>query len=267
MARISEIINMIESFCPTSHTMPDFEDNVGLLVGSSENVADKAIVCLDATEEVVLEAIACGAKLIISHHPVIFRPLKSVNDSTPIGKSIVLALENGISIYSAHTNLDFCEGGINDYNAKLLGLCDVSALFEINSVKIGRVGTLDEQIPFKQFVSKVSNTFGSNVLCLGGKDKLIGKVAVVNGSGGDIDYIERAKELGAECYISAEFSHHVLLHAKATGINVIEMRHYDMEQIYISEFVRLLKAMAINKNISVDIMQSKNENSPIWIKE
>jgi dinuclear metal center YbgI/SA1388 family protein len=103
-------------------------DNVGLLAGSRAWNASKALLCIDLTETVLREAIDSGAKLIVAYHPPIFHPIKSLTDSTATGRVLLEALRERIAIYSPHTALDACEGGINDWLAEGLGHGDVRAL-------------------------------------------------------------------------------------------------------------------------------------------
>ena len=145
MAEIKDILALMRSIAPESATEPGFDDNVGLLVGSERGSTDTALLCLDCTENVIAEAAAKGAKLVISHHPVIFRGIRSVTDGDPTGRTILAAARAGVSVYSAHTNLDFCDGGLNDYAAELAGLSDVRPMLEEGGVKVGRYGRLKER--------------------------------------------------------------------------------------------------------------------------
>lgn len=126
MVKIKDIANALEMFAPLP--LQDDFDNAGLQIGLTDAEVAGVLLCLDVTEAVVDEAIASGCNLIISHHPVIFKPLKRITGSNYVERCIMKALANGIAIYSAHTNLDNAPGGVNYRIAEILGLQNVRIL-------------------------------------------------------------------------------------------------------------------------------------------
>ena len=126
MVKIKDIANALEMFAPLP--LQDDFDNAGLQIGLTDAEVAGVLLCLDVTEAVVDEAIASGCNLIISHHPVIFKPLKRITGSNYVERCIMKALANGIAIYSAHTNLDNAPGGVNYRIADILGLQNVRIL-------------------------------------------------------------------------------------------------------------------------------------------
>ena len=126
MVKIKDIANALEMFAPLP--LQDDFDNAGLQIGLTDAEVAGVLLCLDVTEAVVDEAIASGCNLIISHHPVIFKPLKRITGSNYVERCIIKALANGIAIYSAHTNLDNAPGGVNYRIAEILGLQNVRIL-------------------------------------------------------------------------------------------------------------------------------------------
>ena len=126
MYKCSEIAKFLGDWAPLR--LAEEWDNVGLHIGSMEQDIRKIMICVDVTSKVVDEAIAKGVDMIIAHHPLIFKPLKRVCEDDFKGRIIYKLIRNNISVYSAHTNLDFTEGGINDYLASLLGLQEVKNL-------------------------------------------------------------------------------------------------------------------------------------------
>ena len=126
MTTVADILKYIETLAPTYMKM-DW-DNVGLLCGSRETPVTKVLVALDPFEGVCREAAAWGAELIVTHHPIIFDPLKSVTEETTVGRSIMTLCRHGISAVNAHTNLDCAPGGVNDVLAATLGLNDVETI-------------------------------------------------------------------------------------------------------------------------------------------
>lgn len=124
--KIDEIIRIIEDFAPLSYQ--ESYDNAGLLVGDRTREATGVVLCVDVTRAVLDEAVACGANLVVSHHPVIFHPLKRLTGATHPERMVQTAIERGIALYAAHTNLDSCAGGINFCMAEMLGLQSVEVL-------------------------------------------------------------------------------------------------------------------------------------------
>ncbi len=132
--KCGDIIEYLQELAPL-HLAEDW-DNVGLIVGSRHKEVKRVMLCLDATLKVVEEAVECKADMIISHHPLIFRGLKKLNDDSIVGKRIIKLVQNNISIYSAHTNLDTCECGVNQKLAEALGLQNIRNLNTYNEDKV-----------------------------------------------------------------------------------------------------------------------------------
>ncbi|MBQ7227559.1 MAG: Nif3-like dinuclear metal center hexameric protein [Clostridia bacterium] len=263
MAKIKDILSLMREFAPESATEPGFDDNVGLIIGSENGETNKVVLCLDCTETVVNEAQSTGAKLIISHHPAIFRGVRKITDEDPTGRMVLASTRSDITVYSAHTNLDFCKGGINDYVADLMGLSNVKPMEMVDGICVGRIGKRNP-ISLSAFVKELSEKFDDSYVCVtdNGNEK-IENVAVVNGGGGDINFINKAIQLGADCYVTADMSHHVRLYASQSGFPVVIMQHYTMEAIYISELAKRLSAMAMERNLCVDFIVSKSERNPV----
>lgn len=135
--KLSEIISFMEKYAP-AHLAEDW-DNVGLLVGNSENKITKVMVCLDVTTEVVREAVEHKADLIVSHHPFIFKGLKRINEEDSRGRLIHMLIKNNISVFSAHTNLDVAFDGINEHLAQLLELNDTANLTDYKADKLFKI--------------------------------------------------------------------------------------------------------------------------------
>lgn len=124
--KVQRIINILNQIAPPR--LAEKWDNVGLIIGDYSAEVDKVMVALDVTEAVLDEAILQGVQLIIAHHPMIFSELKTIRADQPVGRLILKAIQNGVNIFAAHTNLDIADGGINDLLAKRLGLSEVKPL-------------------------------------------------------------------------------------------------------------------------------------------
>ena len=126
MTTVADILKFVESLAPRALKM-DW-DNVGLLCGSRTAPVTKVLVALDPFEHICAEAAQWGAEVIVTHHPIIFRPVPNVTDETSVGRGLMMLIRNGISAINAHTNLDQAPGGVNDELAKKLGLENVAVL-------------------------------------------------------------------------------------------------------------------------------------------
>ena len=210
---IQEIFNYLNTRAPMDTA--EGWDNPGMLVGDPRREVTRVLVALDATTGAVDTAEAVGADLIVTHHPVIFAPLKRLTaDSIPYRLAAA-----GIDLIAAHTNLDKAEGGVNDTLAARLGLTDVTVAAD----EYTRIGTLAEPMSARDFAAHVAGVLDTAVRYSG--DKEVKTVAVCGGSGGDF----MLRCIGAaDAYVTGEVRHHEWL-AAAGHINVIEAGHYATE--------------------------------------
>lgn len=255
MVKLAEITTLIEKKFPPEYA-EDF-DNIGLLVGRRDKEVSKILLCLDANKNVVREAAQKGAELIITHHPVIFNPIKSVNDDTDAGEMLVLALEKGISIYSAHTNLDSAPDGLTDTVCKMLSLSPISNL----EGNLGRLCKSEKGTTAKMLCGKIKKEFQvPKLFSTFTTDREIQTVAVCNGGGGG-ELVDIAKSLGADVYISGDLKHHEISSLKINDkTDFIEIRHFDSEKIA-PQIIKEALSKAFGENIEIYI--SEAEVSPL----
>ncbi len=266
MATVEQALKMIKNFAPEEYEYKKEYDNIGLMLGDMNASVNKVLCCLDVTERVIDEAVNIGANLIISHHPFIWNPVKNITASTVQGRKILKAAKNGINIYSAHTNLDFAKDGINEYVAGALGLRNIEPLDKYYSDEIGfgRVGELSNKVYCTVLKGEVENVLhDSYVRIIGEPLAQVKRVAVINGGGGgDTAYIDMALAAKADCLITADVRHHVAMYARESGLTVIEPQHFNMEYVYISRLVQILKIEAKSSKLDLEIVQSSVENNP-----
>lgn len=218
--KIGEIIEILERFAPTA--LAEEGDRVGLMAGSREAECRGALVTLDVTPEVVKQAEETGANLIISHHPFIWDPLKTLGEDSPRGELYARVVRGGISVYSMHTNLDKAAGGINDRLVALLGGYDVEA------DGVGRVFSTGG-ITLGELAKRVAVTLGDGtVKAIGDPNKTVNRAYIVGGSGGS-EY-DKARQK-ADVFITGELKHHQYLDAALDGFMLIEFSHYFSEII------------------------------------
>lgn len=227
MGKIKDVIKAIEEFAPRS-LQGDF-DNCGLKLGDVENELHGVLVTLDTNEAVVDEAIAKNCNLIIEHHPSIFHAVKKFDYALPLTKAMTKAIKNDIAIYSAHTNVDFADDGLNDYAAKQLGLLNVRKTGEPCDP---RMGELEKEVTLEEFYQTVKKTYNDkNATYIGDPNKNIRRVAVVNGGGGSHeDDLLTAVRSGADVFVTGDVKYSVARLAKDAGYAIIQVGHYDSEQ-------------------------------------
>ena len=255
--KVKDIIAVIEEFAPLS--IQEGWDNSGLCVGSPEDEVTSALFALDCTEQLVDEAVACGADMIITHHPLIFSGLKKISPEDQVGAAVIKAIKNGIAIYAAHTNADKVIAGVSGAMAAKLGLCDVRILDEDGEgTGLGAVGDLPQPLTADEAVALVKEKFGLKMLKASRpSDGLISRVAMCGGSGGSL--IGAARRSGAQLYISGDISYHNFFTPE--GFMIMDIGHYESE----IEIVNILFSLIMKKfpTFAVRITQNINSN-PIY---
>ena len=184
----------------------------------------RVLVALDVTEETVERAVMGDFDMIVSHHPMIFKGLKAVEDEAYLGKKVIELVKRGIAVASFHTRLDALCGGVNDALAAALGLTPVSSFAEGD---MGRICELGESLGLSEFSAKVKEALGAPaVLCADG-GKAVKRVALLGGEGGD--FVRDAMAAGADTYVSGRIGYHSMTDAPEMGINLIEAGHFFTE--------------------------------------
>ncbi len=235
--KINDIIERLEKEFPKELA---YEwDNVGLLVGDRMREVKNVVVCLDVTEDVIEFAKNADSELIISHHPVLFSPINRINGDTKIGKLLMKAIENKIAIYSAHTNCDKAENGIN---TRLAGMFDLENVEPLEEDGLGRIGNLKKPLPLCEFAKLVEEKLSVKVRFCGDTKTVVNKVAICSGSGGDV--LGVAIEKGADVLLTGDTKYHQMLDSK-DDINVIDAGHFGTEVIVTEIFGEILCDMGV----------------------
>ena len=255
--KVKDIIKVVEEFAPLS--IQEGWDNSGLCVGSPEDEVTSVLLALDCTPALVDEAMACGADMIVTHHPLIFSGLKKISPDDMIGEAVIKAIRAGISIYAAHTNADKVIEGVSGAMAAKLGLRNVAILDEDgDGTGLGAVGDLPQPMTSEEALALVKEKFGLKVVKSSAPiSAMISRVAVCGGSGGSL--IGAARKSGAQLYISGDISYHNFF--TPDGFMIMDIGHYESE----IEIVDILFSL-IKKNFptfAVRITQNINSN-PIY---
>ncbi|MGN0989402.1 MAG: Nif3-like dinuclear metal center hexameric protein, partial [Eubacteriales bacterium] len=197
-------------------------DNSGLNIGSRDHEVRKVLLSLDVTDDVAEEAARKRCGLIVSHHPVIFSPLKNIDEH-----SVVYSLIRfNIAALSAHTNFDRVPGGVCDILAYLAGVDAMSDLAPENPEVIGRIG-MAPQSTLYAFTARLKTTLAAPCVQYFDAHRPVLKVAVVSGAGGS--EVEAAVKAGADTLLTGEVSYHHWLEAQHYGINLVAAGHFETE--------------------------------------
>jgi dinuclear metal center YbgI/SA1388 family protein len=261
---IEQVLDLLEQLAPKR--LAEEWDNPGLQLGGLFDPVQKILLSLDPTLEAVQVAANLEAQLLLTHHPLILNPIKSIERNSYPGKVIWEAINNKIAVISAHTNLDAAQKGINDQLALALHLSGARPL-EIDENQdtgegIGRIGRLGEPLRLSSLVRKVKEALKiSSVRVVGQADRMVLNVAVVGGSGGSL--IETASRAHADVLITGDIGHHHALTARDIGLAVIDAGHYETEKAALNIFNDHLSSRLKALNWTVEVVVYGEEESPI----
>ena len=264
--RLRQILKVLEKLAPPR--LSESWDNSGLQTGDPEAPVDKILISLDPTVEAVREASKRDAQMLLTHHPLIFTSLSSLEPSIYPGDVLYEAIQKGVAVASFHTNLDAAIGGINDLLAEVLGLGEVCVLEGERASReagegLGRIGVLPEPVRLSDLVRNVKQVFQiSTAGVVGPPDRRIHKVAVVGGSGSSL--IPDALRRGADALITGDVGHHDAMAAIQGGIAVIDAGHFHTEKAAMGLFRNHLASRLekeVGERIEVDLFQG--EESPM----
>ncbi len=246
---VKELYEKISEKIPENLRMDWDNDGIMCCTDSTAQVR-RVLVALDVTDEVVEYAIRDDFDLIISHHPLIFKPISAITDENHISRKLIKLINSGISVFSFHTRADIVEGGVNDILADLVGLYSVERFGEGG---LGRIGELEEEFSLDDFASGVKLSLGVDSLRVADGYNTVKRVAVVGGDGKD--FVKDAILAGADTYVSGRIGYNVMAEAAEMGINLIEAGHFFTEHPITEYFASVIQ------HISADIyVQTVNSN-------
>ena len=230
MVRVDDVCRVLENLAPLR--LAEDWDNVGLLIGMRDDPVESIGTCLTLSADVVERAIDQSLSMVVSHHPLPFRPVKTLTDAPGPGQLVHRLVRGGVAVYSAHTAYDSAAGGINARWAQRLNLKNVRPLRpdeEDPTVGSGRVGLLEHQMPVVDLASLCSPPERSHrVRLTGDPAAMVSKVAIGCGSGGS--FLGDAIEHGCDVLLTGEATYHTCLEAAASGVTVVMTGHFDSER-------------------------------------
>ena len=259
--KVKDINNIMEEYAPIE--LKESFDNVGLMIGDERSEVTSILVALDCTLEVIKEAKAKGCNLILTHHPPLFLKPASITTGTLTGKKVLELIKNNINVYSSHTNLDSTEEGLNDIVTNILGFNEWSIISpSVNNhtskdkAGIGRIVQLKEPMLLKDLCDHVKEKLeAASIRYCGEDNKIIEKLAIINGSGED--FFEASRKNKVDCIITGDTTYHYVSDINELGIAVIDGGHFETEW-------PAMKIVA--KNLEVKLTQLGFENK-VYISE
>lgn len=225
MTTVKDIYTMMDAWAPFD-SAEDF-DNVGLLIGDGEMEVSGIVIALDATKEIIEEAKGLGANLIITHHPVLFDAMKSINPTDAQGKLVTALIRSGIAVISAHTNLDAAPRGISHMLAEAVGLKDIEA---VEGNPLLYEGVLDAPVSAEAFAKEVKEAVGAEVVTICGPVPVAIRRVVVAGGRAD-SFLMDAVRAESDLFLLGEIRHEYGLAAQTMGQCVMAAGHYETEAI------------------------------------
>lgn len=265
--KLKTIIDHIEKWAPKK--LIDTWDNTGFQIGSLEKDIKNVMISLDLDEYILQQAIEKNIDLIITHHPLIFEPLKSIVSTNPKEKLIIDIIKNDIMVYNAHSNLDLAIGGVSDQLAKKLNIKNTYNLREVLedenhnetiSYGYGKVGQIQEK-SLEKYIKEIKLALNlEDLIVYGSTDKNISTVAVCGGSGGD--FIEDAVNLKADLYITGDIKYHEAQFAYERKLTIIDIGHFHSEKIILPTIKEYLAKEF--KSINIEVIKEESLPKQIY---
>ena len=262
--KLKDFLDLLEQVAPARFAEP--WDNPGLQVGSYDQEVRKILLALDPTLKALASASKTGAQVLLTHHPLIFKPISRLEIHGYPHNVIFQAMKNEISVVAAHTNLDVAKGGMNDILAHMLELQHIEVLSktdEDKGVGLGRIGNLPEPTEFSFVVNNIKRALSIERLrVVDHGDRMVRRLAVVAGSGGNL--VPLASEKGADLLLTGDVSHHHALEAESLGIALIDGGHFHTEKAAFRNFAGHLMEELTGKGWEVTVVVYEEEASPIY---
>lgn len=229
-------------------------DNAGLLTGLMDMEITGIQVSLDITADTIEEALQSGANVLVSHHPIIFRGIKSITDSDYTGRLLYTLIKNNMAAICCHTNLDKACGGVNDVLAARLGLENIRGFIQTeDNYFLGRIGDLPSCYLAQSFAEHVKEALGCSSVSFCEGQSSIRTVALMGGAGGD--YIEAAINSGVDAYITSDLKYHQFLDCENLDFTLVDAGHYYTENIVIPVLAKRIQERFKDINVYTSLRQ------------
>lgn len=248
-AKVADIVSAVERLAPPEGA--ESYDNIGLLVGDAGAEVCRVLVALDVTMAVIEEAAEKQAQLIITHHPVIFSPMRAIRTDQPQGMRIAALLQKGIHVAAAHTNLDAASGGVPDALAQALGLCDCARHGFL------LIGAFEKPMTLPAVCRLAAARLEGPMApyAVGDAGRPVQRVALAVGQAEE-SALEEARALGADVLIAGDVKHHQLIDAGLCGLPVVVLGHGASELPVVELLSRGLQKALDALQYEVEVMRS-----------
>ncbi len=266
MVDVKQILSWIDAYAPFRYCA-DW-DNCGLQVGDPNARVDSVLVALDITSGTIDEALERGCGAIVTHHPLLFRPQKTVRTDVFPGKLIAAAIRNDIHLIAAHTNLDAARNGVNSHLAACMELQDLKPLEtdsrwldEPDYGGMGRIGQLAPPCALEALAARLASVLnGNDVRFVGQGERKVRRVALCSGSGGSL--LDIAIEARCDAYVTGDIKYHEAQSALEAGIGLIDVGHFASEFIIVEPLASYLRNRARREGVDLEVRTSTREVNP-----
>lgn len=265
-ATVADILTALETFAPRA--LAEDWDNPGLQVGDPGQAVTKIWTALDPMPEIIAKATAARCDLLLTHHPLFFHPVKSIDLSHAMMRGAATAIKSDLAIIAAHTNLDSALNGVNFLLAEKIGLLDVEALIAAEAFNadgrpagLGRVGNLPQATTLGALAADINAIFGGGTVRVAGNlDLAVRRMAVCGGSGGSLmsDFMRS----GAQVFVSGDFGYHQALEAEPGGYGLIDLGHFRSEHIVVEPLAEMLWKVLREQGFDVTVEAYKAQKEP-----
>lgn len=269
MVRVKDILSWIDSWAP--FRFAESWDNCGLQVGSPDSEVNRVLVALDPGSPALQEARELGCECIVTHHPLLLKPIQTIRTDSWPGRIIAQALISGINIVAAHTNLDAARQGTNAQFIKLLDLTEISPLESEPGLLedplylgMGIVGTLPRPTTFRAIAEKLGAALGGTTVRMTGDPECeILRTAVCTGSGASL--IAKARAKGADLFITGDMKYHDCRLAEENGLAVLDIGHFASEKLILGPLAAFIREIARKEGATLEVFVSKSEEDPFQV--
>jgi dinuclear metal center YbgI/SA1388 family protein len=265
MTTIDDVCQFLETFAPAR--LAEEWDNVGLLVGSRRSKAERIMTCLTLTPASVQEAVERKVDLVVTHHPLPFRPLKRLTDESLPGRLLLALMGAGVAVHSPHTAFDSAAAGINQRLAEGLNLAEIQPLLpkigDVDALGSGRYGRCPHPVTLGEVAAKLCSFLKIDGLHqVGDASQTIRSIAVACGSAGS--FLDPARRAGCDLLVTGETNFHTCLEAEAEGIALLLPGHYASERFGVEALATELARQFPNATV----WPSQQERDPLfWVNK
>lgn len=268
MVLVRDILAWIDLFAPFRYAAS--WDQCGLQVGDPQAPVERLLVALEPSSATLQEAADLSCQCLVTHHPLLLQPLKAVRADQFPARLVIRAVLGGIHLIAAHTNVDAAKEGTNDQLGEILTVRQMEPL-EQDQPRVGedryggmgRVGLLQQAMPFKDLLNKTVEALGGiPVRAVGDAEKQVYRVALCTGSGGGL--IEQAIDAGADVFITGDVKYHDAQRALEAGLALIDVGHFASEKIVVQPVAAFLRAQAAACRQELEVMEARVEKDPFW---